>query len=631
LKKGYALWVALLAFLHTVTAQQAVDLATITDFLPFHKQMVYQAVPAGSLPHSPNIILEQPFYATRDSMITRHNFSAGYCFKFTLVNRGLLADSVLFYPGLVMEAQLFGILDSTDVSRVTSIYIHNTEVTGQQIKLPVIRLQPGEQRSYLVMPRFRYFNYRDWLPTLVRHHSVTNMMYTYRVRPELNFLFTTLFFLGILSTMCVYAFIRFFTTRLREFLFYGLSALCFIGYFFYQVTLLFNFSEGYNSLDLFLKQFLQIGAHIFYMLFATYFLNLPKHLPFLYRLMQWIFLLLLAYLTVVMFTAFNDRYYALNMTMFNVVRILLLLYSLYAIPLLFRCKIPLAKYVATGATAVSVFAGLAFYYSSVPIGFTGAFFIAVGGPIAFFKLGILTEQVCFILGLNRKLQMEDASHIKAVEILRIENEKKEFEKFMAVLETREKERTRIAQEIHDDIGSGLTTIRLLSEIAKTKTGNGSLKEIDKISASANELIENMNEIIWSFNSKNDTLPNLVAYIRRYVVTFFEPTSIQVKISIPPQIPAMQISGDFRRSVFLVVKESIHNILKHAQATTLELRVETQPRFSIVLKDNGRGFAAEDVKLFSNGLRSMKDRMESIGGSFSISGHEGTTVELSVSV
>jgi signal transduction histidine kinase len=628
---------ALLVFPTLLPAGQPVLINQVVDFNEINTGVQYYVTPAKKIP---GIVVAQPGAAIlkvsfqpvpETSPVTRSNFFNDFYFRFTVSNTSAIRDSVLFYPGVLVASEIYRV-DTTNgaLFALPDSFSYTTQVSNQGIHLPFIKLNPGETQTLLVHAHFRYFNYMEWRPTLVRKDQLLLLTYSYKVKPELNFLFISLFFLGILSTMFVYAMIKTYQTRLKEFFFYGFSVLFFIFYFGYQLTLLFNFSNWYQGLDLFMKQFFQIGAHIFYMLFATYFLDIRKNLPVLYRIMKVIYVILAVYLAIVFFTAFNDKYFQLNMQLFNAIRIMLLLYSVYAIPVLFRCKVPLANYVAHGATAVSIFAAFAFYYSNVPEGY-GSFFMAIGGPITLFKLGLLIEQVFFTMGLAKKSQVEEGYRIKAVEMLRIDNEKKEFEKFMAVMETKEKERTRIAQEIHDDIGSGLTTIRLLSEIARSKESNGHSGEMEKISASANELIENMNEIIWSFNARNDTLPNLVAYIRRYVVGYFEPTDINVKIIIPVEIPPVQISGDFRRSVFLVIKESIHNIMKHAKATEIMLQVEVSGEFSIRIKDNGSGFNNEAVKLFSNGLRSMRERMEHIGGRFEISGNNGTEVTLSLPV
>jgi signal transduction histidine kinase len=235
------------------------------------------------------------------------------------------------------------------------------------------------------------------------------------------------------------------------------------------------------------------------------------------------------------------------------------------------------------------------------------------------------------MALQYKNNLKNKESITEMEGLRIENEKKEFETFMAVMQAKDKERTRIAQEIHDDIGSGLTSIRLLSEIAKAKNKEKKSIEMDKISSSASELIENMNEIIWSINSKNDNLINLVAYIRQYVVTYFENfEEIQVSTYVPEVIPNVQITGDFRRSTFLVVKEALHNIIKHADATKVILKIETTlNRIHISISDNGKGFNENKIRHFSNGLKNMRERIENLGGDFSIRGFEGSVVMLNL--
>ncbi|MBL7728263.1 MAG: hypothetical protein JNM68_11275 [Dinghuibacter sp.] len=635
------LFIAILLFPFVVQAGEPVLVNQVPDTLNITGKMEWYTAPRNQLPVVISTggtriggmaVAQIPFKPVAGRYpVTRANFRNDFLFLFSIANTGKEPDSILFYPGVTVHTELYRVDSATGALQpITNIFKYTTQVSNQVLHLPVLQVKPGERVQLLAKPVFRFYNYEEWKPTLVRKEQLLALTYALKIKPELNYMFVALFFLGILSTMLVYAIIKSYQTRLREFVFYGLSVLFFFIYFSYNLTLLFNFSDWYYSLDLFMKQFFQIGAHIFYMLFASYFLNIRRNLPVLYRVMQGIYVMLAIYLFIVCFTAFNDKYFALNMQLFNLVRIILLLYGLYAIPVLFRCKVPLSNYVAYGAMFVSIFAGLAFYFSN-PADMNSPFFQSIGGPITLFKIGLLIEQVFFTIGLAKKSQLEEGYRVKAVEMLRIDNEKKEFEKFMAVMETKEKERTRIAQEIHDDIGSGLTTIRLLSEIARGKQENDSSTEMEKISASANELIENMNEIIWSFNARNDTLPNLVAYIRRYVVGYFEPTDIRVRISIPPEIPPVQISGDFRRSVFLVVKESLHNIMKHAKATEIWLQVEVDNGLLIRLRDNGKGFNNEEVKLFSNGLRSMKERMETIGGSFTVTGHNGTEVTLALSV
>jgi signal transduction histidine kinase len=300
--------------------------------------------------------------------------------------------------------------------------------------------------------------------------------------------------------------------------------------------------------------------------------------------------------------------------------------SLVAVYYLFVKKDRLANYVASGILMLFVFGLISLFFSS--LSFNKAHFMNFFDVrIPLYQIGITIELVLFTMALQYKTNIRNKERVMEMETLRVENEKKEFETFMAIINAKDKERTRIAQEIHDDIGSGLTIIRLLSEIAKAKNKDMASTEIDKISSSASELIENMNEIIWSINSKNDNLSNLVAYLRRYVVTYFENyEDIVVKTNMPSVIPNVQISGDFRRSTFLVVKESLHNIIKHAKASQVDLFISiTMQILHISITDNGIGFDQKNIKQFSNGLKNMRDRIEGLGGNFALLSSNGSKI------
>lgn len=166
--------------------------------------------------------------------------------------------------------------------------------------------------------------------------------------------------------------------------------------------------------------------------------------------------------------------------------------------------------------------------------------------------------------------MELISGTKEQEALKLEAEKKEFESKLAVIKAQQEERNRISADMHDDLGAGMTTIRLYSELAKGKLSDNPIPEIDKISSSADELLNKMNAIIWSMSSSNDSLGNMIAYIRSYALEYFENTGVNCRISIPENLPNIEVIGEIRRNVFLVVKEALNNILKHSHATEVEI-------------------------------------------------------------
>ena len=182
--------------------------------------------------------------------------------------------------------------------------------------------------------------------------------------------------------------------------------------------------------------------------------------------------------------------------------------------------------------------------------------------------------------------------------------------------------------MHDDLGAGMTTIRLYSELAKSKLVNSPMPEIEKISSSANELLGKMNAIIWSMSSSNDSLGNMIAYIRSYALEYFEDTGITCKIDIPEKLPNIEVIGEIRRNVFLVVKEALNNILKHANATEVSIKlVRVDDGLTLYIHDNGKGINMDKLRQFGNGLKNMKKRMADIHVDFSIENKNGTLITM----
>src|SRR6185436_9268361 len=188
----------------------------------------------------------------------------------------------------------------------------------------------------------------------------------------------------------------------------------------------------------------------------------------------------------------------------------------------------------------------------------------------------------------------------------------------------EHQRMRISRDLHDDLGSGLTGVLMLSE----QLQNHSTKElvnsnIEKIKQSSRQMVEQMGEIVWAMNSKNDTLENLLAYLDTYTRDYFENTNISQQVSLPDTVPHIVMSGITRRNIFLVLKESLNNITKHACATEVMLDIKiTENSMNIVLTDNGKGFEPGQTRRFGNGLKNMQSRMTDIKGSFSIESNNG---------
>ncbi|HEX9979416.1 MAG TPA: 7TM diverse intracellular signaling domain-containing protein [Flavobacterium sp.] len=193
----------------------------------------------------------------------------------------------------------------------------------------------------------------------------------------------------------------------------------------------------------------------------------------------------------------------------------------------------------------------------------------------------------------------------------------------------ENERARIAADMHDDLGSGLTKITYLSQIAMKQPD--SAEHLRKIKDTATALVGNMSELIWVMKEENNTLEDLVTYIKSYAFDYLENNGIDCRVEMPEKFYDITISGNDRRQIFLSVKECLHNIVKHAKATKVIIGINIENGLKIIVSDNGTGICEiEKSDIFSgNGLKNMKSRIESISGNFLISNDNGTKVAFSI--
>jgi signal transduction histidine kinase/ligand-binding sensor domain-containing protein len=212
--------------------------------------------------------------------------------------------------------------------------------------------------------------------------------------------------------------------------------------------------------------------------------------------------------------------------------------------------------------------------------------------------------------------------------------RRKLDRQMAVLEKKqaiEKERTRIATDMHDDLGAGLSRIKFLSETIgiKQQQQKPFEEDISKIREYSHEMIDKMGEIVWALNEKNDSLSDLLSYTRSYAVEYLSQNGIKCRIETPDKFPAGFVSGEFRRNIYLTVKEALHNVVKHAQASEVLMKIEINHNLNIEIKDDGTGFDKSAIRPFSNGLSNMRSRIKEIGGVFEIKNGNGTLIRIKV--
>lgn len=197
------------------------------------------------------------------------------------------------------------------------------------------------------------------------------------------------------------------------------------------------------------------------------------------------------------------------------------------------------------------------------------------------------------------------------------------------------ERTRISQDLHDDLGSGLAGIMMLSEQIQFRE-NKELQtiNIERIKTTSRNMIEQLADIVWAMNSKNDSLENLIRYTQNYVQEFFENQPIQLILVVPENIENFELNGLTRRNILLVIKETLTNIYKHAQATIVNFEIAVNAKEVFIdIDDNGKGFDVTNTRRFGNGIKNMKSRMNAINGAFDLASNNGnkTTTRISFKI
>jgi signal transduction histidine kinase len=189
-------------------------------------------------------------------------------------------------------------------------------------------------------------------------------------------------------------------------------------------------------------------------------------------------------------------------------------------------------------------------------------------------------------------------------------------------EALEKERSRIARDIHDQLGASLTQVALLGELVESDKDSPAevAAHAQQISQTARDTTRTLDEIVWTVNPSNDTLDGLINYICTYAQEYLAVAGLRYRLDVPAQLPAVAIPPEVRHNVFLASKEAVTNVVRHARASEVWLRLRLEPAgFVLEIEDNGRGVAGLDANApqTRNGLRNMERRMKDIGGSFSI--------------
>lgn len=543
--------------------------------------------------------------------------------KFAITNSADTVRSTWFFPGLYFwSIRMYRLHEDGRLEKLEDrLPDHPKEISYRYLQLAAgdsatIVAVMAPSRTHLNQLRIRLISppFLESFVIALDNTNIESKIFTY-------------VFCGLLLMMILFSMANYFLSKSKEFFYYSVYAfligvmLFMKGIYSYHSSTFGFYQEGY------LDFILQSVGTMFYMRFVQQYLNTKRQHRFLHHFYNGGILMLI--LAVLVFS--YAHYFTWNFTLENYAEnstkaLLLVMIFVFLVYGVRHWDNRLFRYLFWGNLSLLMFSLLSLLMLTgrlVPQNMPSIF----NSSVFYYEMGILLELIFFLMGLNYKNRSQLIAQARERERLKAENMKNAYEKEIAVYKGQQEERERISADMHDELGSGMTAIRLMSEIARNKMKENTPVEIEKISRSADEVLNKMNAIIWSMNSGNDSVDNLVSYIRSYAIEFFESTPINCKVYTPDNINQHELSGDKRRNLFLCVKETLNNALKHSKANEIRIYFVTDDILTIKIADNGVGIDLENIRRFGNGLKNIAKRMENIGGTYHIENNQGTITTL----
>lgn len=233
---------------------------------------------------------------------------------------------------------------------------------------------------------------------------------------------------------------------------------------------------------------------------------------------------------------------------------------------------------------------------------------------------------CFIIFTVFMYNRKQLLYLREQQLKEAEYQNQLLQKELEKQKSIETERERISHDMHDDLGAGISALKLQAEFLKQKAENDDLQhDIDELLKTSEEMNLSMREMLWSLNSGNDTLGSFIDYAIQYADNFLRKTKIKLWSESEDIISDTPVSTEMRRNMFLCLKEALNNAYKHSQSDQLKLSfIQKNKEFMMKISDNGVGIKNENSA--GNGLRNMKRRMQEQNGECHISA-EGPGTEV----
>jgi len=431
-------------------------------------------------------------------------------------------------------------------------------------------------------------------------------------------------FLGMMLIMLVYSLAKFISIGGREYL-------CYAGYIFlFSIYYWIKLAEALTLqafaipvLHNFLYKSSQACAYAVYYLFAQNFLNTKQEYPRAHKIITYLIWFILSYVMIDFTFSYAPNWLVLQWKLWDIMRIILVLTGLSITITFAFIGNKLSQYLVIGGSILAIFAFLAMLFTVYP-SLSDNFSYPFDSPIFFFQLGILIELIFFTLGLGYKHKRDEVEKLEAQEALKLEIEKQKVRQLNAMAEIQEKERTRVAKDLHDGLGSMLSGIKMSLSNMK---GNAVMtnENVQVFERSLNMLDNSIHELKRvAHNLMPETLVKfgLAAALKDF--TDFINQSNVLKAIFQQVGKEQRLTSSNELALYRLANELINNALRHAAATELIIQLHYENNsVTLTVQDNGKGFDPVILKhTKGSGWPNIRSRVEYLGGVMDIDAKPG---------
>lgn len=378
---------------------------------------------------------------------------------------------------------------------------------------------------------------------------------------------------------------------------------------------------GYRPGTYFPETFVESVAYVLYIQFAVLLMDLLRTDPTSYRILRWMMVAFVAALVLDSTLLLLNISPAMRSMVYMVSRTLICGAGIIVIPRIFRLQAAVVGYFMAGSACLLVCSVLALGLNYVPVDAKPEPMKTFVFPIVILEVGVVAEVLCFVLGMSlrsRRIEREKITmQAQLIEQLQ-ENERKQ--------QALQRIRQDIARDLHDDLGADLSGLSMLSTVAATQIAtqpDEARANLTVIGETARRVITGMREIIWSLNATHLSVESTLFRLRETAYALTEHQPAELHLELPVDVSEDDIPPESRRELFLMFKEILHNAVRHAQAKHIRVQVVVRDQMlCLTVQDDGVGFDVATCKHTGNGLTSLQQRADALGGQLNIDSEPG---------